>query len=148
MKPSEINRPGQETLLGNAKVAEHAASKVSGTMRNSAGYCERFCCKNSPHANIHKDDFGSVIPPSQAADPAVELYPSGDEDEGLEYMKSTEHPPNECNHSGIDDILELPPGDSPPGVNEFVADPDWEPPESDANTVFMSGYLLTIAANL
>jgi hypothetical protein len=42
-------------------------------------------------------------------------------------MRGTEHPPNECDHSGIDDVLELAPGDSPPGVNEFVADPDWEP---------------------
>ena len=58
----------------------------------------------------------------------LELYPSEDEDEGLEYMKGTEHPPNECDRSGIDDILELALGDSPPGVNEFVADPDWEPP--------------------
>ena len=43
-------------------------------------------------------------------------------------MKGTEHPPNECDCSGIDDILELAPGHSPPGVNEFVADPDWELP--------------------
>ncbi|KAJ7906411.1 hypothetical protein B0H13DRAFT_2333534 [Mycena leptocephala] len=76
-------------------------------MSNSAGYCQRFCCKNSPHANIHEDDFGSAIPPSQATDPAVESYSSEDEDEGLEYMKGTEHPPNEYNRSGIDDVLEL-----------------------------------------
>ncbi|KAJ7927911.1 hypothetical protein B0H13DRAFT_1860946 [Mycena leptocephala] len=57
-----------------------------------------------------------------------ESYPLEDEDEGLEYMKGTEHPPNECDRSGIDDVLELASGDSPPGVNEFVADPDWEPP--------------------
>ncbi len=43
-------------------------------------------------------------------------------------MKGTEHPPNEYNRNGIDDVLELHPGDSPPGVNEFVADPDWELP--------------------
>ncbi|KAJ7866540.1 hypothetical protein B0H13DRAFT_2352433 [Mycena leptocephala] len=79
-------------------------------MRNSAGYCQRFCCKNSPHTNIHEDNFGSAIPPSQAADPAES---SEDEDEGLEYMKGTEHPPNECDLSGIDDVLELALGDSP-----------------------------------
>ncbi|KAJ7843465.1 hypothetical protein B0H13DRAFT_1909393 [Mycena leptocephala] len=100
--------------------------------------------RNSPHTNIDEDDFRSVIPPSQATDPAVvfsaynpsrslyphipELYPSEDEDEGLEYMKGTDHPPNECDRSGIDDALELAPGDSSPGVNGFVADPNWEPP--------------------
>ncbi|KAJ7939326.1 hypothetical protein B0H13DRAFT_1850630 [Mycena leptocephala] len=73
-----------------------------------------------------------MLPPRSLYPHIPESYPSEDKNEGLEYMKGTDHPPNECDRSGIDndndDVLELAPGDSPPGVNEFVADPDWEPP--------------------
>jgi hypothetical protein len=62
-------------------------------------------------------------------------------------MKGTDHPANECDRSGIADVLELAPVDSPPGVNEFVADPNWEPPMV-AGPATQIGYLLTIAANL
>ncbi|KAJ7804805.1 hypothetical protein B0H13DRAFT_1930566 [Mycena leptocephala] len=58
--------------------------------------------------------YSDVYNSSRSLYPHIqESYPSEDEDEGLEYMKGTEHPPNEYDRSGIDDVLELAPGDSP-----------------------------------
>ncbi|KAJ7891966.1 hypothetical protein B0H13DRAFT_1886985 [Mycena leptocephala] len=103
-----IDRCGQDVL------------RVFGVYQNSFGV-------GKPHEYRTEKDFEGEIMGSLYSH-ILESYPSEDEDEGLEYMKGTEHPPNECHCSGIDDVLELAPGDSPPGVNEFVADPDWEPP--------------------
>lgn len=66
--------------------------------------------RKPPIPPLYSDAFNS----SRSLYPHIqESYPLEDEDEGLEYTKGTEHPPNEYDRSGIDDVLELAPGDSP-----------------------------------
>ncbi|KAJ7869970.1 hypothetical protein B0H13DRAFT_1896416 [Mycena leptocephala] len=79
--------------------------RVSGVYQNSFG-------GGKPHEYRTEKDFEGEIMGSLYLH-IQESYPSEDEDEGLEYMEGTEHPPNEYDHSGIDDVLELAPGDSP-----------------------------------